>query len=330
MREGDALERLSGVKIIAFDKTGTLTKGTPVVSAAVSVSENYSQEEIFALAAAAESFSEHPLGKAIVSGYKKKTGNAPMTISDFKMIPARGVCATVDGKKILAGNEALLTENNVEISGDTGDEWKNKGSSVTLVAVDGELAGYIALSDMLRDESADMIKRLAALGVSPVLLTGDNENAASFIAGTIGINEYKSSCLPEDKLEAIGEYEKNGRNVCMIGDGINDAPALKSAYVGIAMGGIGSDIAVEAADIVLVDDEIKSLPHLLALSKRMMMTIKINLTFSMTLNFVAIILAMIGTLNPVVGALVHNAGSVLVIINSALLLRFKGKKNAGK
>ena len=161
-----------------------------------------------------------------------------------------------------------------------------------------------------------MLRAVEGLGITPVLLTGDNQSAAGAVGGKLGLREVKAGCLPEDKLTYIGEYQAAGQEVCMIGDGVNDAPALKKANVGIAMGGVGSDIAVEAADIALVDDEIKELPHLLALSRRMMTTIKANLTFSMALNFLAIVLA-------VVGALVHNAGSVLVIGNSALLLKWR-------
>ncbi len=168
-----------------------------------------------------------------------------------------------------------------------------------------------------------MIAKLDRIGVQPVLLTGDHKNAADAIASQLGIREVHAGCLPEDKLNHIGAYQERGEAVCMIGDGINDAPALKKADVGIAMGGVGSDIAVDAADIALVDDEIRELPHLLSLSRRMMTTIKVNLTFSMTLNFLAIALAITGLLGPVIGALVHNAGSVLVIINSALLLNWK-------
>lgn len=163
------------------------------------------------------------------------------------------------------------------------------------------------------------------MGIVPVLLTGDNEMAAMAMAEKLDIREVYVECRPETKLERIDRFQQNGELVCMIGDGINDAPALKKAHVGIAMGGIGSDIAVDAADIALVDDEIKEVPHLMGLAKKMMTKIKLNLTFSMTLNFVAIILAMTGILNPVIGALVHNCGSVLVIINSALLLRWKRK-----
>ena len=168
-----------------------------------------------------------------------------------------------------------------------------------------------------------MIDSLNSLNVQPVLLTGDHENAAKTIASLLHINEVRANCLPEDKLKYIDRYQQENKMVCMIGDGINDAPALKRAEVGIAMGGVGSDIAVDAADIALVDDEIRELPHLIALSKRMMTTIKLNMTFSMTLNFIAIVLAIIGILNPIVGALVHNAGSVLVITNSSFLLKWK-------
>lgn len=168
-----------------------------------------------------------------------------------------------------------------------------------------------------------MIDALSSLDVDPVLLTGDHENAANAIASQLHIRTVRANCLPEDKLKAVDVYQSQGQLVCMIGDGINDAPALKKAEVGIAMGGVGSDIAVDAADIALVNDDVKELPHLIALSKRMMTTIKCNMTFSMVLNFIAIALAISGVLNPVVGALVHNAGSVLVITNSAFLLRWK-------
>ena len=223
---------------------------------------------------------------------------------------------------------ALLNEHGIIVpeAARTGAQAQiERGCTVVYIAVERSFAGYIALSDTVREESANMIRQLGALGVRPVLLTGDNENAAATIAGQLGIKEACANCLPEDKLRYIDACSKKQEHVCMIGDGINDAPALKKADIGIAMGGVGSDIAVDAADIALVDDEVKELPHLIALSKRMMMTIKLNMTFSMTLNFVAIVLAIIGTLNPIIGALVHNAGSVIVIINSALLLKWRKK-----
>lgn len=321
VREGDALERLAKVNKITFDKTGTLTYGTPVVTAIKSVS-SYSEDEIYYYAAATEKLSEHPLGKAIVRCYEK---NVP-AVSDFHMEPGEGVSARVEEKMIYAGNEKLFEKLSISLSGaGKAEQYTNQGSTVIYVAIDQILAGYLVLSDTVREESGQMINQLNTLGITPVLLTGDHKNAASFIAGKLGITDYKANCLPEEKLNTIESLQAAGDAVCMIGDGINDAPALKKANVGIAMGGVGSDIAVEAADIALVDDEIKELPHLLALSKRMMTTIKINLTFSMSLNFLAITLAITGLMGPVVGALVHNAGSVAVIINSALLLKWKKK-----
>ncbi len=324
VREGDALERLSKVKTIAFDKTGTLTCGKLTVTAFKSVSKAFSNEEIFSFAAAAEILSEHPIGKAIVASYKEQISREIVKCEDFKMTVGRGVSSVIKGKKVFAGNSDLLKENDISVKINTEiSEFYAQGSTVIYIGVDGEFAGYLVLSDILRNESSQMITKLSGLGVTPVLLTGDNRNVAENIARRLHISEYRAECLPEDKLKYIDKSEKENNLVCMIGDGINDAPALKRATVGIAMGGIGSDIAVDAADIALVDDEVKELPHLVALSKRMMTTIKLNMTFSMCLNFVAIILAIIGTLNPVVGALVHNAGSVLVIINSSLLLKWR-------
>ena len=328
VREGDALERLAKVSKIAFDKTGTLTYGTPKVTEVKSVSDKYSDKEIYSFAAAVEQFSEHPLGKAITSCYKSEYKSIT-SASEFQMLLGMGVTAMSEHKKIFAGNIKLLNNNGIEISENVinqTNQYVNQGSTVIYIAIDDETAGYIVLSDTVRSESSKMIKDIQALGVEPILLTGDNENAASEIAKNLGINTIKANCLPEDKLNYIDKHQQNKQNICMIGDGINDAPALKKANVGIAMGGIGSDIAIDAADIALVDDEVRELPHLLAISKRMMKTITLNLSFSMGLNFLAIILAITGILNPVVGALVHNAGSVLVIINSALLLKWRNRK----
>lgn len=203
------------------------------------------------------------------------------------------------------------------------EEYLKKGSTIIYVAMDQKITGFLAMADTLRPQSTKMIDQLKSLKIEPVLLTGDHENAAKNIAEKLHITQLKADCLPEDKLNYIEETQHQKKAIAMIGDGINDAPALKKSDVGIAMGGIGSDIAVDAADIALVEDKVEELPHLFALSKKMMTTIKLNLTFSLTLNFIAIILAITGILHPVVGALVHNAGSVMVIINSALLLKWK-------
>lgn len=328
VREGDALERLAGIKKITFDKTGTLTLGTPEVTDIETVSGTFSEDEIFFYAACAEINSEHPLGKAVVRCYKKKFGTSPIQPDTFHMFPGRGVKAETDGKTILAGNPDLLLENGISLSDDLGykaDALIARGSTVIYISVNKEHVGMLALSDQLRPDASDMIEQITLAGVTPVLLTGDHINSASHIAEQLHISEIHAGCMPEDKLSQIETYQNNGLNVCMIGDGINDAPSLKKAYVGIAMGKTGSDIAVDAADIALVDDEIKELPHLLHLSKHMLRIIHINLSLSMTLNFVAVILAVTGILTPVVGALVHNAGSVAVIINSAFLLKWKKK-----
>ena len=252
----------------------------------VSVSDQYTKEQIYRLAASVELLSEHPLGKAVVNCYKSEYGAELEPVHHFQMIPGRGVCAQTEAAELLAGNLELLNEHGVFMeSVPTVDETICKGGTIIYLSADGMLAGYLTLSDTLRKESADMIHTLFELNVQPVLLTGDHESAANAIAGQLDIHEVHANCLPEDKLNSIGAYQETGKPVCMIGDGINDAPALKKADVGIAMGGVGSDIAVDAADIALVDDEVKELPHLVALSKRMMTTIKCNLTFSMTLNF---------------------------------------------
>ena len=327
VREGDALERLSKVSVVTFDKTGTLTHGTPEVTAVESVSD-IPAEELFELAASAELLSEHPLGKSVVRCFTEKSRKTPMSPDSFDMIPGEGVTAGINGRLVRAGNLRLMSKAKIQIAQQAAQEaekYLDNGSTVIYIGVNDIFAGYIVLSDTVREESPRLISDLKTLGVRPVLLTGDHGNAASAIGKALEINDIHADCLPEDKLLHIEEYRRGGNSVCMIGDGINDAPALKKADVGIAMGGVGSDIAVDAADIALVRDEIKELPHLFALSGRMMTTIKANMIFSMALNLLAIILAMTGVLNPVVGALVHNAGSVLVIINSALLLRWRKK-----
>ena len=325
VREGDALERLATVRRVCFDKTGTLTTGHPRVAAVRSFDEGLGEDGLYALAASVEARSEHPLGKAVVAGWRE-TGGELAAAEDFAMLPGRGVSALVGSRRVLAGNIELLASEGAApgaemLSAAEGD--RERVCTVIYIAVSGAAAGFIALSDTLRPGMADTISAVREAGAEPVLLTGDHRNAAETIARELGITEYKYECLPEDKLAWIDASQRAGAPVCMIGDGINDAPALKMACTGIAMGGVGSDIAIEAADIALVNDEISELPHLLRLSRRMMGTIKLNLTFSMTLNFAAIVLAMTGILDPVVGALVHNAGSVLVIINSAFLLRWR-------
>lgn len=318
VKAGDALERLAAVKRITFDKTGTLTYGKPQVSAVYSFDAAYSEELLFSLAARAELHSEHPLGKAIVSSWRKR-GESVAEPTDFAAIPGRGVEAVVDGMRIRIGTaDSAASEARLQT-------FRTDGRTVVGIYVEEVLTGCIVLTDVLRDTAAQTVQALRAQQVTPVLLTGDQREAAVYMAEHAGITELQAECLPEEKLQAIARWQEAGEQVCMVGDGINDAPALKTAYVGIAMGGVGSDIAVEAADIVLVSDDISKLPHLFAVAKRMLKTIRWNITFAMTINIFATVLAVLGVLNPVAGALVHNVGSVLVIIHSSMLLHWKEK-----
>lgn len=326
VREGDALERLSQVKRIAFDKTGTLTYGKPAVTQIHSIDDTLGEKALLALVASSELRSEHPLGKAIVAHYRQKYGALPEQPETFELLAGRGVAAQVAGRKLLAGNEALMAERKVampEALLSLSENAKRNGCTVIYIAEHPRAIGMIALSDTLRPDAAQTIDAIHQAGVRTVLLTGDAAPAASHIAASAGLRDVRTDCLPENKLEEIHAYQKAGEPVCMVGDGINDAPALKAAFVGIAMGGVGSDIAIDAADIVLVSDDIKEIPHLLRLSQKTMRTIKINLAASMALNFAAIALAITGVLTPMIGALVHNAGSVAVIIHSSLLLKWR-------
>ncbi len=328
VKEGDALERLSEVSRVVFDKTGTITVGAPqVVSVTCAPGSDVHKDELYALVASAELRSEHPLGKAIVRSARDR-GIALMEPESFEMEPGRGVTARVDGRKVSAGSEQMMLE--LGIGSDVwGDELlaslRNEGDTPAFVAVDGRAAGVVALSDVLRPESECCVAALSAIGAEPVLLTGDNEAAARAVCDRVGIRSRQASCRPEDKMAYIEQSEAEGVRCAMVGDGVNDAPALKRSFVGIAVGGVGSDVAVEAADIAIVNNDISNLTHLVELSRHTMRVVRANLTFSMGLNFLAIILAFAAVLDPVSGALVHNCGSVFVIISSSLLLRWEKK-----
>ena len=239
VREGDALERLAQVGKAAFDKTGTLTRGVPEVTAVRSLSPGVTEEQVYAWLARAELGSEHPLGKAVVRGWQAAGGGTPAPAEDFEALPGRGLRAVLDGHTVLAGSEALLEEAGAALPPTARAEaegFQAQGCTLIYLAVDGAPAGFCALADTVRGEAAAMLRALSAEGVSPVLLTGDNENAAAHIARTLSIREYRAGCLPEDKLNWIDRAQQAGVRICMVGDGINDAPALKRAFVGIAMG----------------------------------------------------------------------------------------------
>ena len=321
IKSGEALEKMGKVDTIAFDKTGTLTYGKLEVSDVLSFAPDLDEEKLLYLAASAEAKSEHPLGKAIVAYAKKR--DLPLSESAaFQMTSGKGISAGVDGYQLLCGNEKYLHECGVSVTANaaaTLEKLRLQGKASILVAVNSQCLGVIALSDVLRPEAAAMVQKLTAMQTNTVLLTGDNQKTADYFAAQVGIHEVYADLLPEDKVGNIAALQKHGRNVCMIGDGVNDAPALKTASVGVAMGSMGSDIAVEAADIALMSDDISKIPYLKRLSNATVKTIKLSITLSMCINFLAVTLSVLGLLNPTTGALVHNAGSCFVVLIAALL-----------
>ena len=323
IKGGDVVERLSKIKNIAFDKTGTLTYGKLSVVEYKSFCPKYDDEAFLKILASVEAYSEHPLGKAITSYYKENNEEL-LDIQNFTVNPGKGITANLGEKSILVGNLKLIKDVDINLNKDIiniSEEFTKKGCTVIYLSIDNKLIGYVALSDILREEAKEVISYIKSQKINPVMLTGDNKNSAQNIANIVGIDDIHPSLLPEDKMNIIKNLEDSKSPTCMIGDGVNDALALKHSSVGISMGAIGSDIAIEASDIALASDDIKNIPYLLYLSKKTMKTIKLNITFSLALNFLAIILAITGILNPVVGALVHNLGSVFVILNSAKLLK---------
>ena len=326
VREGDALERLAEIDRAAFDKTGTLTTGEPTLCGVKSLSSAYTESDILRLAAIAEKPSSHPLGRAIIRGLKDAERAQLPNPDDFKMESGSGVSARIEGRAVAVGRLSWLKRIGavgIEEAQSAAAVFEAEGATTVFIALDGTVAGFMALSDAMRPGIANVMRNLEKQNVSPMLMTGDHKEAAEHVAKEAGIDErfVDAGWMPEDKLRRLESLERATIRTAMVGDGINDAPALKRAWVGIAMGGIGSDIAVNAADIVLVRDDIRVIPWLVRLSRHMMRMIRFNITLAMGINFLAIILAALGLMGPVLGALVHNAGSVIVILNSARLLR---------
>ena len=344
IKSGEALENMGRVDTIAFDKTGTLTYGRLEVTDIIPLGQ-LSEKELLLIAASAESRSEHPLGKAIAE--KAKIENLPLSdATAFKMTAGRGIAAEVNGVQYLLGSESFIREAGLAVGDKAAgilDRLRAEGKASVVVAGPSAgpsaadytatlsadsaagpsadsagIIGIIALSDVLRPEAPDMVSRLAEMGTKAVLLTGDNRKAAEYFASKCGITEIHADLLPEQKVGEIISLMKSG-SVCMIGDGVNDAPALKTADVGVAMGAMGSDIAARAADIALMTDDISKLPYLKWLSDTTVKTIRTAITLLMCINFVAITLSVLGILTPTTGALVHNAGSCFVVLLAALL-----------
>ena len=319
IKSGEALETLGGLNTLVFDKTGTLTYGNLEVSDVISLKDDLPSEELLKIVASCEKLSEHPLAKAIVKNAKEAQINIEEP-QDFKMYPGKGVACTNSYGKVYAGNSKFLSEYNIDVVVDCQlDKLKHEGKASIIVALNGEVIGLIGLSDVIREDSKDMIEKLHDLGTETILLTGDNSETANYFAGQVGIGKVFGNLLPEEKLSWIEKLKSEGRKVCMIGDGVNDAPALKTADVSVAMGSVGSDVAIEAADIALLGDDIGKIPYLKKLSNSTLFTIKANIAMSMTINAAAIVCSVLGLLNPVTGAIVHNAGSCLVVLNAALL-----------
>ena len=321
IKSGEALEKMGKVDTIAFDKTGTLTYGRLDVSDVISFDHSVSESELLSLAASAEARSEHPLGKAIVACAKVK-GISLSETSSFKMTAGRGVFAAAGSRSLLCGNENFLSENGVPIDDSvrsTLEQLRAQGKASVLIAEGRKCIGVIALSDVLRPEAKNMVSRLSDMRTRTVLLTGDHRKAADYFAQQAGIKEALAELLPEEKVQSIERLQAENHKVCMIGDGINDAPALKTADVSVAMGSMGSDIAVDAAEIALMSDDISKIPYLKRLSNATVKTIKASITLSMCINFAAIVLSLMEVLTPTTGALVHNAGSCLVVLIAALL-----------
>ena len=321
IKSGDALERMGKVDTITFDKTGTLTYGNLVVSNIISFDPKLNESELLKMAASVEAFSEHPLAKAIVA-YSKQESIEYTAVTDFSMIPGKGVKAQLGTTNILCGNAKWLEELNVKFGDkayETLEKLRSQGKAAITIAAENTVLGVIALSDTLRENAPAMIQELQITNTAAVLLTGDHAQTANYFAQQVGISAVHSELLPEQKVEEIRKLQNNGSNVCMIGDGVNDAPALKTANVGVAMGTMGSDIAVDAADIALIGDDIGKIPYLKRLSNATVNTIKFSIGLSLAINFVAIFLSVQGYLTPTTGALVHNAGSVLVVLIAALL-----------
>lgn len=321
IKSGEALEKMGKASAITFDKTGTLTHGRPEVSDILPLAERLTAEELLTLTASAEAKSEHPLGRAIAACAEAR-GISLRETSDFRMTAGRGICTAIDGKMLFCGSENFLAEQGIMLTESqriAAEELTESGKAVVLVAREGECIGALALSDTLRSEAPHIAEQLQQMGVDLVLLTGDSEKAAAYMASRVGITRVFSRLLPGEKVARISELQGGSHTVCMVGDGINDAPALKAADIGVAMGGLGSDIAVEAADIVLMQDDITRLPYLKRLANATVATIKFSIALSMLINILAVILSVLGVLNPTTGALVHNAGSCFVVLLATLL-----------
>ena len=325
IKSGAAVEAVARIDTLVMDKTGTLTYGKLQVEEIEIIGEDRDRASFVSLVASAEKFSEHPLGKAVLA-YAQSQGIHAKDPQTFEMQTGKGIIATVDGRKILIGEKIIGQEllHKTPQALTFIKQMQKEGKTVLPIASDGKIIGIISIADVLRKEVRSTIAELKKTGLTRiVMLTGDHQAVATSIGQAAGMTDVFASQLPEDKVNSIRNLADQGHSVGMVGDGVNDAPALASASVGIVMGAIGSDVAMEAADIALMSDDLSKLPFLIRLCRKTRSRIVFNIVVSMFINFGAIILAGFGLLNPVTAALVHNFGSVFVVINSALLLTYK-------
>jgi heavy metal translocating P-type ATPase len=325
IKSGEIVEQVGKINVVAFDKTGTLTLGKPVVSEVFAVN-SISADQVLAFAAAAEKFSEHPIGRAFVTA-----GNKHALLygepTEFYPLPGFGISAQVDGHRVTIGNRSLLTERGIPWSVELENQASSlelQGSTVIPVALDDEVAGLVSLLDIPRLEAKQAISDLKQLGVQEIIMiTGDNPRTAERISRELGIDRFYAEVLPQDKLNIIRELQNKGQRVLFAGDGVNDAPALAAADIGVAMGLAGTDLALETADIGLMADEIERLPQIIALSRKTLGVIRQNVIFSMSMNVLAVILGGFGIIGPVFGALMHELSALPVLANSSRMINYQ-------
>ncbi|WP_338656988.1 heavy metal translocating P-type ATPase (plasmid) [Sporosarcina psychrophila] len=322
---GEHLENTQSIDTIVLDKTGTVTKGEPALTD-ISVTGGFTEEEVFQLIATAENQSEHPLAQAIVNGVKEK-GIALLETTDFEALPGYGIRAIVSGREVLVGTRKLMKEHNIGIlnSEASMEKLESEGKTAMLIAVDQELAGVVAVADTVKDTSKEAIARMQELGLEVIMLTGDNQRTAEAIARQVGLSNVIAEVLPEQKSKEIKKLQEQGKKVAMVGDGINDAPALAMANVGMAVG-TGTDIAIEAADITLMRGDLNSVADAIIMSRKTMRNIKQNLFFAFFYNTIGIPIAAIGLLAPWVAGAAMAFSSVSVVLN-ALRLQKVNLKN---
>lgn len=321
IKSGEILETMGKVDTMAFDKTGTLTRGQLAVQAILAVDTDYSETDILQLAASAEAKSEHPIGKAIVSHAIEQDLEILDTTS-FTMSVGKGIIAVIKGRELYCGNERFLEEHNIIVNESIQQAvnvYRSEGKVSVIIADREHIIGIITLSDTMRNDAINMISTISSLDMTTVLLTGDSKAAATYIGKKSGVSEIHAELLPGEKVSIIESLQGKHHKVCMVGDGINDAPAMKTADVSIAMGTIGSDIAIETADIALMSDDLSKIPYIKRLSDATIKTIKFSIALSMVINCIAIILSLLEVLTPTTGALVHNVGSCLVVLIAARL-----------